>query len=687
MSDFGAVLRRLRLAAGLTQEALAGKAGISARAVSDLERDPDRSPRPDTVTLLADALGLRPEQRARLLAAVRPRAGHPPIPRPLTPLIGRDDVVAALAELLGGGEVRLLTLTGPGGVGKTRVGLEVAFRVAGDYTDGVVFADLAPLRDPDLVIAAVARGFGLDDRDATPVGERLAVVLREKAALLVLDNFEHVARARTDVLRLLTACPGVTALVTSRVPLRVRGEREYRIAPLEVASSCAVSSPASELFVERARASGVDVAGNVTVAEICRRLDGLPLAIELAAARVRLLSPEQLLDRLDQRLPLLTDGPHDLPDRQKTMSDAIAWSYQLLSEPAKALFRALSVFAGGATHAAAQAVSGDADFLGNLTELVDAGLVQAVPRVTLLATIREYGLARLHGAGEHDTMAQRHSAYFLAVAEQATVTSPVLAQEQDNLRTVLDRALRNPDPDVAMRLCAALWRFWFEQGQAAEGLGRLESALSLPGADRVPLSVRLLALTGAAQLAIDRSLFDTARRRCERLVALAGHDGAEHHLVTALTTRGQLARQENRYEEALRDYEAARVLAERSGDAGGSAAALIGLSYVLLLVGDSARAYALTEQGLAAAREAGDRRGLGDALLLSAFLALHTGEYARGDANATEAVELYRTLEDTFGTARALRTLDLIEAALGADAVTSALPRSLPELIESARDL
>lgn len=647
---FGIVLKQLRLAAGLTQEALAELAGVSPRAISDLERDPRRAPRLDTVTLLADALKLDDEHRRRLMSAARPVAVVTPPPhrafaKPLTAIVGRAGTTAALVEVLRRDPTRLLTLTGPGGVGKTRLAIEVASQVEGDFREGVYFVDLAPLRDSNLVVAAIATQLGIEDRDATPLSDRLAAALRHRNILLLLDNFEHVIDARTSVLDLLTTCPSVRTMITSRVPLRVRGEREYRLAPLEISS-------AISLFGERARDAGIglpaDAAGDV--AEICRRLEGIPLAIELAAARLRVLSPAALLARLTPRLALLSGGPRDLPDRHKTMRDAIDWSYQLLSNPEQELFRALSVFVGG----------GSLDAVGRvcrvpverLERLTESSLVIAQQeRISMLETIREFGIEQLEAVGEAGPVHRRHAAYYAEFAEGAKQPEA----EHDNLRAALRWTLTNGDGEQALRLVGALWPFWLERGYLTEGRRWLAAALALDGGGRVG------ALIGAARLAIEQSDFVEAHGRAEQAVAL-GRSASATDLAKALNVRGNLARGEHRYADAIRDHEAALSILDDvsvSGELAQRAGIVLDLSYDEFAVGKSDMARELAERALETMRELGDMRGIGNALVALAWQK-QKHDLVGAEAVAQEALTIFEDLNDPGRVGEILRQLGTI---------------------------
>ncbi|MDP9383498.1 MAG: helix-turn-helix domain-containing protein [Chloroflexota bacterium] len=415
---FGDLLRRYRVAAGMTQEELAERAGLSVEGISTLERGARRAPRRDTLRLLAEALGLSKQDRQALVSAGgrRDERSSPSqdllpnnLPPQPTPFIGREQEVGDVRQQLVRPDLRLLTLTGPGGIGKTRLALEAAAGVLEEFPDGVYFVPLAPIADPSLVVPTIARTLGLAEAGARPIAETLVEHLRGRRMLLVLDNFEHLLEAVSEVASLLLSCPRLAVLATSRACLRLRGEQEYPVPPLELPEARHLTDLALlsrnqsvAIFVQGAAAvkPGFAVTSQTApaIAAICRKLDGLPLAIELAAARVRLFPPQVLLARLDSRLKLLTGGAKDLPERQQTLRSCIGWSYDLLGESEKALFRSLAVFVGGCSLEAIEAIcdpEGELDALEGVESLAEKSLLRQEeevgrePRFVMLETWRD----------------------------------------------------------------------------------------------------------------------------------------------------------------------------------------------------------------------------------------------------------------------------------------------------------
>ena len=593
------------------------------------------------------------------------------LPLQTTPLIGREREVEAVCGLLRSSETRLLTLLGPGGAGKTRVGLQVAAELVDDFEDGVFFVPIAAITDPTLVAPTIARALGLSEGGARPAEELLEGYLRDRQTLLLLDNLEQVLESASVVDRLLSTAAGLKILVTSRTPLGLYGEYEFPIPPLSLPDSESLPPlenlteyEAVRLFVERARAVRPDFSlaedNAPAVVEICERLDGLPLAIELAAARIKLLTPHLLLDRLGNRLKILTGGARNLPERQRTLRNTIEWSYGLLDEGEKLLFGRLGVFSGGATLEAIEAVCdarGDlpTDALDGTSSLLDKSLMRqeegagGEPRFVMLETIHEFAHAKLEDSGEAEEVRRLHAEYFRALSEEAEpglkgqeqeLWLERLEPEHNNMRAALSWVIARGESELGLRLADALWRFWWMGGYFDEGKRWLEEILAQDDGAPAPRGKALEGLSWLSRLQGD---LDRAEAIAEEGLELSAEAGVETSTVASLRgTLGDVVRSRGEHERAKELFEESVRLYREIGDRWGVAWSLGSLANVAGDRGDHEQAKRLYEEGLALSRRLGDASPLGVYLVSLGYEYLLEGNLEKAAELNEEAAALFR---------------------------------------------
>jgi predicted ATPase/DNA-binding XRE family transcriptional regulator len=740
---FAALLQKYRLAAGLSQEELAELADLSRRGISDLERGQRRSPHPSTVRRLADALALTETERAQLLVVGRghrapaidpewPASGLPAQP---CRLIDRDEELRnARAQLLDE-YVRLLTLTGTGGAGKTRLAIAVADSLASEFTDGTCFVDLSAIRDPALVMPTVARAFGLTNWGHEPLMPYLQTALRARHILLVLDNFEHVLPAALEVAELVGACPDLKILVTSREPLHLRWEHRQSVPPLATPRRRVLELdvlariPSVALFVDRARAAqpafSLDQRNARKVADVCDRLDGLPLAIELAAAHCGGSSLTRLLPRLQQHLDLLS-GARDQPTRHRTLRAAIDWSYELLTEPEQAIFRRLSVFTGSCTLDAAQAVcaeatSSPASVALALGSLVDKHLIQLDERLNgdarfwLLATIGEYALERLQQCGEEDNARRSHADFFAALAQQAepqlrggkhyTQWLDRLDADRENLRQAVFWCADADEQALGLRLAGSAFRYWYMRGSHEDGQALLRHLQTFLGGERARTRERARGLTAAAVLsgqggkyvdavAMQRESLDiwsevgeqeaiarahsnlgvmaaiqsdtaTAERHLREAARIAGEAASPFEEARALLHLGDVKHERGETREAGLLYEQAAGIFKAVDDQYHTSLALSQAGGAALADGDLERARIFCEEGLRIQRELGDPRGLAESSLDVGWIRYEQHQLIAAQRLFVEVLTRAREFATTYLVPRALEGLAVVAAARG----------------------
>ncbi len=613
-----------------------------------------------------------PHLPTAVISLTRPMPAAARLPTLLTPLIGRQPEIAAVRELLSRPEVRLLTLTGPGGVGKTRLAIAVASAMVDDFADGAAFVDLSTVRDPSLVLPTIARALGVRES-----GDQSALTraLSPLQLLLVLDNCEQVTAAAPEIAALLPHSPALKMLATSRATLRITGEQVFAVPPL-------TKTDAGTLFVQRARAVDPRFApsedGAAAIAALCARLDGLPLALELAAARVSILTPRALLARVEDQLTLLTGGPRDAPARQRALRETLTWSYDLLDPTAQSLFRRLAVFAGGFSLDAARAV-GQSEGLEGVAELVAQSLVRREetadqePRFSMLETLREFGLDRLAECGEEEQTRRAHASYCLSLTERAEpkLTGPEqqtwldrLETEHANLRQALDWSLVH-DANAAVRLAGSLWRFWWTHGHLAEGRRRLEAALAT---NVGTLSDRARARYGAGSLAGEQGDYAAATAHLNAALTAYRETGDKLGEALVLTDLGLIARDEGDPDRAEDLHRSALALRRAVVDSRGMAVSLSNLGVLAMIRGDYEGAEVAFAEAVGSFRALQDHRSLATAVSMQADAAHRRGHYARAIRLSEEAIELLRGLGDRAAVAIALTTLAACLRAQGSTA-------------------
>ena len=609
----------------------------------------------------------------------------PSLPIQLTSFIGRETELAEIEQMLD--EHRLVTLTGPGGSGKTRLALQIASEVLGQFQDGVVFVALASVTDPRLVPSTVAQTIGVAEIAGQSIADALKDYLRNKSLLLLLDNFEQVISAAPFVSELLAACRQLKMLVTSREGLRVYGEQIYPVPPLALPSLTRLPPldslsqyTAIRLFLQRAQAVKPDFQiteeNAPAVAEICHRLDGLPLAIELAAARIRLLPPRHMLTRLEHRLQFLAGGARDLPARQQTLRHAIAWSYDLLDENEQKAFRRLSVFIGGCTLDAIGAIFGeepsDVFILDQLGSLLDKSLIRELEgqtgeaRFVMLELLREFGLEQLQASGEEEAIRRRHASFFLALTEQAEARLESgeqahwihsIEQDHDNLRAALDWTRTTDDmSEICFRLASALGFFWEVHGYFSEGRERLAAVLAMETAQaRTPARAKLLAR--AAELAYRQSDYAATVEYAEESLGIYREIENWQGIASMLIKLGNASTEAGDYTAATEYLNEALVIWREHGDRRGTARALISLGWAALKPGDYQLARARLEEALSISRELKDTRSIGFELSGLGEIALRQEEYGHAKQFLEESLTLRRELGNKWGIGVSLGTL------------------------------